>query len=253
MSLDPQPIGPLPTANDIFKRYIAAIGGEAAIRKHTSMVTKGTVGMPGGTYCKVEISTQEPNKVFATIQVLESEKYTEGFDGVVNWSISPNYKTSLDEYPILGFLKDPTIFLNMYEKIDPSKIWNKAETNRAVIFCGVPCYEIMITVNEPNDGALYYEIQSAFLRGTKLPQYFEFGKQTGYMPATTIMSDYKEFDGIKIATTTLAISQRHNFVVDSVDFAPVDPAIFNLPPEIKSLVDEKNKPSTSGGMGRLGR
>jgi hypothetical protein len=70
----------------------------------------------------------------------------------------------------------------------------------------------------------------------------------GKMPSTTIMSDYKEFDGVKIATRTdvEAMNMKQVLVVDSVDYKLVDPSIFNLPPEIKALVGGAKNPAAAG-------
>ena len=239
--LTPQPTGPLPTASDIFTKSIEAIGGEAAIRKHTSMVTKGTLSMPAaGMSGKLEIITLAPNKILTLMEFPGVGKITQGFDGTVGWSMNPMQGPSLIEGSMLEELKKSS---DMYKDLDPSKIWTKAETKGAVNFGGVPCYEIAVT-GGPGDGALYYEIQTGLTRGMMLTVETPMGK----MPSTTMMSDYKEFDGVKIATRTdvEAMNMKQILVVDSVDYKSIDPAIFNLPPEIKALVSGAQTPTAAG-------
>ncbi len=236
--LTPQPTGPLPTASDIFTKSIAAIGGEAAIRKHTSMVTKGTLSMPAaGMSGRLEILTLAPNKILTIMEFPGVGKITQGFDGTVGWSINPMQGPSLIEGTMLEELKKSS---DMYKDLDPSKIWSKAETKGAVNFGGVPCYEIAVT-GGPGDGALYYEIQTGLTRGMILTVESPMGK----MPATTMMSDYKDFDGVKIATRTdvEAMNMKQVLVVDSVDYKSIDPSLFNLPPEIKALVGAVPSPA----------
>ena len=239
--LTPQPTGPLPTASDIFTKSIEAIGGEAAIRKHTSMVTKGTLSMPAaGMSGKLEIITLAPNKILTLMEFPGVGKITQGFDGTVGWSMNPMQGPSLIEGSMLEELKKSS---DMYKDLDPSKIWSKAETKGAVNFGGVPCYEIAVT-GGPGDGALYYDIQTGLTRGMILTVESPMGK----MPSTTMMSDYKEFDGVKIATRTdvEAMNMKQVLVVDSVDYKSIDPAIFNLPPEIKALVSGAQTPAAAG-------
>ena len=239
--LTPQPAGPLPTASDIFTKSIEAIGGEAAIRKHTSMVTKGTLSMPAaGMSGKLEIITLAPNKILTLMEFPGVGKITQGFDGTVGWSMNPMQGPSLIEGSMLEELKKSS---DMYKDLDPSKIWTKAETKGAVNFGGIPCYEIAVT-GGPGDGALYYEIQTGLTRGMMLTVETPMGK----MPSTTMMSDYKEFDGVKIATRTdvEAMNMKQILVVDSVDYKSIDPAIFNLPPEIKALVSGAQTPAAAG-------
>ncbi len=239
--IKPQYAGPLPKANEIFTRGIAAIGGEAAIRKHTSMVTKGTLSMTAaGMSGKLEIISLAPNKILSIMEFPGVGKITQGFDGTVGWSMNPMQGPSLIEGPMLEELKKSS---DMYKDLDPSKIWDKAETKGAVNFGGVPCYEIIVS-GGPGDGALYYEIQTGLTRGMVLTVESPMGK----MPSTTIMSDYKEFDGVKIATRTdvEAMNMKQVLVVDSVDYKLVDPSIFNLPPEIKALVSGAQSPAAAG-------
>ena len=239
--LTPQPAGPLPTASDIFTKSIEAIGGEAAIRKHTSMVTKGTLSMPAaGMSGNLEIITLAPNKILTLMEFAGVGKITQGFDGTVGWSMNPMQGPSLIEGSMLEELKKSS---DMYKDLDPSKIWSKAETKGAVNFGGVPCYEIAVT-GGPGDGAVYYEIQTGLTRGMILTVETPMGK----MPSTTMMSDYKEFDGVKIATRTdvEAMNMKQILVVDSVDYKLIDPAIFNLPPEIKALISGAQTPAAAG-------
>ncbi len=239
--IKPQYAGPLPKANEIFTRGIAAIGGEAAIRKHTSMVTKGTLSMTAaGMSGKLEIISLAPNKILSIMEFPGVGKITQGFDGTVGWSMNPMQGPSLIEGPMLEELKKSS---DMYKDLDPSKIWDKAETKGAVNFGGVPCFEIIVS-GGPGDGALYYEIQTGLTRGMVLTVESPMGK----MPSTTIMSDYKEFDGVKIATRTdvEAMNMKQVLVVDSVDYKLVDPSIFNLPPEIKALVSGAQSPAAAG-------
>ena len=239
--IKPQYAGPLPKANEIFTRGIAAIGGEAAIRKHTSMVTKGTLSMTAaGMSGKLEIISLAPNKILSIMEFPGVGKITQGFDGTVGWSMNPMQGPSLIEGPMLEELKKSS---DMYKDLDPSKIWDKAETKGAVNFGGVPCYEIIVS-GGPGDGALYYEIQTGLTRGMVLTVESPMGK----MPSTTIMSDYKEFDGVKIATRTdvEAMNMKQVLGVDSVDYKLVDPSIFNLPPEIKALVSGAQSPAAAG-------
>ena len=239
--LTPQPAGPLPTANDIFTKSIQAIGGEAAIRKHTSMVTKGTLSMPtAGMSGKLEVITLAPNKILTLMEILDVGNITQGFDGKVGWRIDPMLGPSLIEGSMLEELKKSS---DMYKDLDPSKIWSKAETKGAVNFGGVPCYEIAVT-GGPGDGALYYDIQTGLTRGMMLTVESSMGK----LPSTTMMSDYKEFDGVKIATRTdiETMNIKEVLVVDSVDYKLIDPAIFNLPPEIKALVSGAQTPAAAG-------
>ncbi|MCE9620517.1 MAG: hypothetical protein K8R92_11515 [Planctomycetes bacterium] len=243
--LVPQPAGPLPSASELFAKGINAIGGADAIRKHTSMVTQGTLSMPAaGMNGKLEITTLAPDKVLTLMEFPGVGQIRQGFDGTVGWSMDPMRGPNLIEGKMLDELKKSG---DMYKDLDPSKIWTKAETKGAVNFGGVPCYEIAVE-GAPGDGALYYEIQSGLTRGMVLTVESAMGK----VPTTTLMSEYKDFDGVKMATHTdvEAMGMKQALVIDSVSYAPVDPAIFALPPEIKALVAAKSNPAAPGAAAK---
>ena len=63
----------------------------------------------------------------------------------------------------------------------------------------------------------------------------------GTMPVVQVSSDYKSFGGI---LTAAVIRQRmmgleSEITISSVSFDPVDPRIFDLPPDIAALVKQQ--------------
>jgi hypothetical protein len=241
--LTPQPAGPMPTASEIFAKSIEAIGGADAVRKHTSMQTLGTLSMPAaGMNGKMEVITLAPNKVLTSMEFPGVGKMRQGFDGTVGWSMNPMQGPSLIEGKMLEEMKKSS---DMYKDLDPGKLWTKAETKGAVNFAGVPCWEIAVD-GAPGTGSVFYEIQSGLTRGMTLT----VESAMGQVPTTTVMSDYKDFDGVKLATRTEveAMGMKQTLTIDSVNYATVDPALFNLPPEIQALVDTKTNPMLKGGQ-----
>lgn len=243
--LDPQPTGPLPTTDDIFAKSISAIGGADAIRKHTSMLTKGTLSMPSaGMSGKLEIITLAPNKILTSMEFPGVGQIQQGFDGTVGWSNNPMQGPSLIQGTMLEEMKRSS---DMYKDIDPAKIWSKSSVKGAVNFAGVPCYELAVE-GAPGNGTLYFEIQSGLTRGMALTVESAMGK----VPTTTVMSEYKDFDGVKMATRTEveAMGMKQTLIVDTVSFAAIDPKLFNLPPAIRALVAAEKKPSAKGAAGK---
>mgnify|MGYP000107533120 CR=1 FL=1 len=71
------------TADEILGRYIAAMGGEEAIRKITSRVQKGDMEV-GNTATPIEIVTLAPNKRISISKAGSSDSIT-AFDGKSGW------------------------------------------------------------------------------------------------------------------------------------------------------------------------
>jgi hypothetical protein len=59
----------LPSAADIFKKSVDAIGGEAAVRKHSAMRVKGKLGVAGMQQGDMEILMLAPNKFLTAINM----------------------------------------------------------------------------------------------------------------------------------------------------------------------------------------
>jgi hypothetical protein len=82
---------PLPSADDILAKYVAALGGEQAIRKITSRVVTGTLDIPTGPGggvpmpAAIERDLKAPNLI---VNVYRAPTYgiSDGFDGTTAWS-----------------------------------------------------------------------------------------------------------------------------------------------------------------------
>ena len=85
-----QPAAPLPAAEEILKRYRTAIGGEAAIKKHTSRVVAGSFeilaqNMKGD----LKITAAAPDRLRLIISLPGVGDLERGYDGRVGWSLDP--------------------------------------------------------------------------------------------------------------------------------------------------------------------
>ncbi len=86
-----EPKGSLPSADQILAKYVAAMGGEQALRKVTSRVITGTQYLPTGpggaipVPAAVEIDQKAPN---LAVSIYHTPTYTvsEGFDGNAAWA-----------------------------------------------------------------------------------------------------------------------------------------------------------------------
>jgi len=81
---------PLPAADQIIDKYVAALGGKVAIEKQTSRVTKGTFDIPAfGASGTWEGFAKAPNKSISIIDVPGFGVVRQAFDGTVAWEDNP--------------------------------------------------------------------------------------------------------------------------------------------------------------------
>ena len=85
----------LPAVDEILAKYVAALGGEQAMRKVTSRVITATQEVPtgpGGTIpvaAKLERSLKAPNLVLS-VYAAETFTVSDGFDGTAQWTKGQN-------------------------------------------------------------------------------------------------------------------------------------------------------------------
>jgi hypothetical protein len=63
----------------------------------------------------------------------------------------------------------------------------------------------------------------------------------GTVGVSSLIGDYKDFGGQKIATrlTQQVMGNEQVLVINSVDYDAADPAVFEMPAAIKALVEKK--------------
>jgi len=111
---------PLPSVDQVLQRYVEALGGETAIKKVFSRVSKGTVLYPDRARCvSIEIYEKAPNKVLETLTSSCTGTlvlFQEGFDGSVGWDLdnvfSPGVK-KLYKYEIEQKKQDAEFYYNL--------------------------------------------------------------------------------------------------------------------------------------------
>jgi hypothetical protein len=221
----------LPSASEIFKRSLQAIGGESAVRKHTCMRMEGTLAAAAmGMKGRMVVQALAPNLFLTSIDMDGIGSMKQGFDGTVGWTSNPMMGTQLLEGNTLEELRRSADF---YRELDPGKVWRVATVKGVTEFGGLPCYEIAVE-GDMGNGSLFYGVADGLARGMRL----EVDTPMGKMPTTTRMVEYKPFDGLLIASKTEieAMGAVQTMTVEKVDFTPIDPKVFELPPDVKALV-----------------
>jgi hypothetical protein len=71
----------------------------------------------------------------------------------------------------------------------------------------------------------------------------------GELPVTIVTSDYKDFDGVKVAarTVTKVMGQQQVMTIEKVEWNDAEADDFALPAEIKALRDAPKAPTAPAG------
>ena len=93
------------TPSAIVARYVDAVGGEEALRSHTSATLKGTFGISAmGMEGDLTVYLEAPNKMVQLIELAGMGEMNVGYNGEIGWSDNPMTGPTLLD----GALLEPT-------------------------------------------------------------------------------------------------------------------------------------------------
>jgi hypothetical protein len=221
----------LPSAKSLLEKHDAAVGGRAAMDKHSSMheVVTATIAAANLTG-SMETFHAKPN-LYLIKTTFAGGEVQSGFDGKTAWAIAPGQGPQLLDSSTTASLKDQADFFGDY--YDPSRV-KSAETVGITDFEGQRCYQVKIVHKDDSQIMVYLDSATGLRAGQT--QTAKMGGQE--MQSTIVMSDYKDYGGVKLAAKRVQKLPMGEIVmqVQSVEFDKVDPSTFALPEAVKALV-----------------
>jgi len=240
----------LPEAETVLKAYIEATGGLKAYEKVFNRITENVMELPGqGLKIKSVIKAAKPNLFRASMESGMLGNSDKGFDGKVVWENSTMTGPIVKE----GKEKDAFLMLAVFDRITYWKeAFSKAECTGMEDVNDKPCYKVVMTPRESSASRTEGEEEAEPIK----PMIWYFDTETdllvridmtmespmGSMAIESLLSDYKEVDGIllpfetvlkmmgqEIKTVTTSIKQNVELPADT--FAP--------PEEIASLLENE--------------
>ena len=218
--MDKNPLAGMPTVDQIFAKYVTALGGEAAIRKVTSRTITGGVemaaeargGMPN-LNGPVQIYSKAPGEWSINIQTAAG-KTANGFDGNVAWIQSANgvvtEATAPNNNPLppLARVKRDSDF---YAPLNLKQAYART-TMRGIEKVGNrDAYLVIGFPQGDNPEELYFDRETGLLlrKVTSVPTALgNYATQTDY-------DDYRPSGGVKVPflTKTISISPADYMVI----------------------------------------
>lgn len=246
-----KPAADLPAAKDIVEKHIQAVGGRDAIKKHKARTTKAHFEMTGmmGVEGDVMIYAMAPDRMLVVTNIPGIGEIRQGFDGKVAWGIDPMQGPRVLSGKELEQGRQQADF---YSDLNYEKYFKSMETVGKTEFAGVQTYEVKFVTSWDSELISYYDAESGLLRGNKVTQ----ESPMGAIPTVTTLSEYKEFDGIKLPTKMVSkvMMGEQIITISEVTHGAIDESLFTIPEEIKPLVPAEDpakkdaeKPANSGG------
>jgi zinc protease len=235
---------PLPKAEVILDRYIEVTGGKAAYQKHTYETLTGTITFPeqglSGQLTRYAIA---PDKEYSVVELGPIGKIESGFTDGIAWEKSAILGPRLK----LGDEKDQAAREAQFNgAAEWRKIFPRTETTGSESVNGEDCYKVLLTPAAGKPETQYFSKKSGLLLKTAATAVSPMGE----VAVEVEVSDYRLFDGVLLPTHSRqkAGAQQLEINITSVTTdQPIPPGTFDLPPEIKTLIDKQLSDKKPGG------
>jgi photosynthetic reaction center cytochrome c subunit len=224
----------LPKPEELLDKYLAAVGGAAAVEKITTRVQKGKLMAFGGQSFPAEVYSKAPDKRVSVMHLKDGDSVT-AFDGQRGWlsvpgrpahmmSASENNSARLD-----ADLHFPVHVKTLYSKF-------KVDTGEKID--GHDTYLVMGYEEARPPLRLYFDTQTGLL--LRLIRYAQ--SPLGLNPTQIDYADYREADGVKVPFRWTVSRPGNRFTIQVEEMkqnVPVDDSKFAAPPQ-------PAQPATSG-------
>ena len=226
---------PLPKAEELIQKAIAAMGGADMLRKHTESHMVAEFSIPAqGISGKLEaFSASNPNRTYSVIDIPGIGTIRSGYDGTVGWSMHPATGNSLITGNALEQLKQQA---DEAALLHPEMYFTSMETVERAQFAGKDAYKVKVKTKWGEEYVQHFDATSGLLLGNIRSQETPMGP----IEVTTLIEDYKPVDGqlipFRVRQSIAAMGVEQVITVNSIEFKVPDPSVFTLPAEIKALV-----------------
>ncbi len=216
-----------PPVDQIFDKYIQALGGRQKLAALTSFVAKGTtIGYgPEGTPRPFEIYAKAPGQRTTTIHTLDGDSVTT-FNGGAGWIAAPH--KPLPVYPLSkGELAGVRLDAAMSF---PAQIKNTLGEWRVGMPGEIDDHQVQVVQGSADNllATFYFDSMSGLL--TRLVRYAE--SPVGRLPTQIDYSDYRDVAGVKLPfhVKVTWLDGLENFSLTDVQAnAAIDAAKFGMP------------------------
>jgi photosynthetic reaction center cytochrome c subunit len=216
-----EPSGPPP--DELFDKYLQAVGGAAAIEKTTSRVMKGTITF-GDRNIPVEIFSKDPDKRISFTHTPEGDSVT-AFDGHEGWLAFPGRPVRDMHGPDVDAA---AIDADIHFAVHLKGMFRETRLQGKEKIGDHEAYAIVGLREGKTPLRLYFDEQSGLLL-----RLVRFGETPlGRLPTQIDYADYRNADGVKIPFRWTLARPGGRFTIQISDVkqnVPVDDAKFAKP------------------------
>ena len=222
----PTPTPALPSADEIFSKYAAALGGQTAIDKLKSRTVKGTITQANGGSLQFELSQAAPDKFYLLVTTPQGT-IERGFNGQVGWEKTARGVREITGVELVNLKAANGLFtlLNLKEQYSKPPRVRKDKLGDRDVFI------VDGTTIDNRRMRLYFDATSGLL----LRRTTTMTTIVGIIPEQIDLEDYRDADGVKFPFTARGATLEVGNPISTRTFTevklnvPLDDSKFNMP------------------------
>lgn len=230
----------LPTADQLFDKYVQALGGKAAVDKIKTRSTKVTLlrikvinsGTPKaaalnrGETWTIETFQKAPDKYLAVFTTPDGVIY-QGFNGTAGWTKTPGGQRALNDAEVARIKRQA----DLYKEVKLKEQYSKLSVTGKEKVSDRAAYVVEAVSLENKTEKLFFDVQSGLLvRRTVFTE-----TKLGLDPEETDYEDYRQVDGVWLPFTVKVSYLDDNHygttrrLTEVKQNVPIDDAKFEMP------------------------
>lgn len=224
----------LPSGRVVIRRFIEAVGGEAAIKRQAGRHVVGKFDVPAqGISGDLELYAAPPDRIAVSVSIPGIGIVRTGYDGTVAWNMNPMLgPRMLDGLERAQLAQEADFESALY----PDRLFTALETEAEEEFDGAACYRVKVTTADGESYVEFFDKATGLQRGTRRSQ----GSPMGDVETVSVLSDWREVDGVKIPFKSVqrAMGIEQVVTILTVETMAVPDSVFALPAEIRALTGQ---------------
>jgi hypothetical protein len=231
----------LPSPRQILEKFEQAIGGAEAFARHDSQYATGMVDMSAqGLKGTMQVFAARPNKMKMVVNIEGIGAITTAYDGSHGWISNPLTGPMLLDGKKLQQIATEADYDHSLHKPDDYKTMELLGKEQ---FAGDECYKLHLIHRSGFETIEYFSVKTGLQMGFVATEESPFGA----MKSTSTVLDYKKFGQFLLPSRIVkeASGMKMTASIDKMEFDQVPASTFELPPDVKALLEGNKSTSTN--------
>lgn len=222
----------LPTPKELAARHDSLIGGRVALEGHKSLKLTGTFAIPDmGMDAPLEILKLRPKQYMLRVTLGPMGEILSGYDGKVAWAVQPGTGAVILEGEMATQMADQADFFgDLHDYTRFATVATLPETT----FQGKRVHPVQMIRASGDTLIEYFDLGTGLSAGSRTSVLTPMGR----IESMSVVSDYKTFDGLTVATRIEQRNPQYRLIITitDVEFDTLDEAALAPPESVKLLI-----------------